>query len=552
MSDGEEELHFGDTMDANTLVNVRGTAGAPAQNTLRNDQHDAALDVEDSEHIATGRGLGGPNAAGGRTVTASVAASGAANSAASGGGGTTILRNSDHDAAFDVEDDMEDGAPPAAAGAASASAMAVAPRTGALQNNPNDLAIDAGDSPQSHSLPSPAGPAGRAGASAVPSLGPLAGGGTRNLKDQPHDVSVDLSSSGSPSSSVQGSVGRGGSNAPAAAAGGAGAGKVTGAMSGTNHAAGLAAWGGGGGGAGGGGAARVQGSLSSALPDDSGDDDDDEDEEEDEELSSDSELGDADNNNNKQNISTGAASNSSGAGSAAGSGAGAAGSGFGGGGVGNTPVYNAAEYAHILPKVSQEIRDLFTHITMFQPQPIECPTKLRPFVPDFIPCIGDIDPFLKVPRPDSKPDNLGLVTLDEPSDKQTNATVVKNHLRSILRVAMGPPVVDQVPDAHNRPQVLDKWVADVKGQRKLQTNVNYSKPMPDITALMQEWPEEFEQLLNHNVQLPPPNIDLDMLQYVKLLCTLVDIPTHSNLVESLHLLFSTYLDLRVNQGLQHQ
>ncbi len=35
-------------------------------------------------------------------------------------------------------------------------------------------------------------------------------------------------------------------------------------------------------------------------------------------------------------------------------------------------------------------------------------TPLRPFLPDYIPALGGIDEFIKVPRPDGRPDWLGL------------------------------------------------------------------------------------------------------------------------------------------------
>ena len=68
--------------------------------------------------------------------------------------------------------------------------------------------------------------------------------------------------------------------------------------------------------------------------------------------------------------------------------------------------YNALEYKHL--NVSTEIRDLFKYIGRYKPQTLELETKLRPFIPDYIPAVGDIDEFIKVPRPDGKPDDLGL------------------------------------------------------------------------------------------------------------------------------------------------
>jgi intraflagellar transport protein 46 len=70
----------------------------------------------------------------------------------------------------------------------------------------------------------------------------------------------------------------------------------------------------------------------------------------------------------------------------------------------------------------------------FQNLPFKCNlqrynTKVKPFIPDYIPAIGDIDEFIKVPRPDGKPDDLGLKVLDEPSAKQSDSTVLQLQLR---------------------------------------------------------------------------------------------------------------------------
>lgn len=69
-------------------------------------------------------------------------------------------------------------------------------------------------------------------------------------------------------------------------------------------------------------------------------------------------------------------------------------------------VYNAEDYAHL--KVSAEIKDLFQYIGRYKTHEVDLDTSLRCFVPDFIPSVGDTDAFLKVPRPDNKPDELGF------------------------------------------------------------------------------------------------------------------------------------------------
>lgn len=70
-----------------------------------------------------------------------------------------------------------------------------------------------------------------------------------------------------------------------------------------------------------------------------------------------------------------------------------------------------------------------TVVFRFQPQDIILETKLKPFIPEYVPAIGDIDAFLKVPRPDGKEDALGLIVLDEPSSKQSDPHVLSLEMR---------------------------------------------------------------------------------------------------------------------------
>jgi len=45
--------------------------------------------------------------------------------------------------------------------------------------------------------------------------------------------------------------------------------------------------------------------------------------------------------------------------------------------------------------------------------------------------------FVKVPRPDTKPDDLGLKVLDEPTATQSDATVLELRLRAISKKTHG-------------------------------------------------------------------------------------------------------------------
>lgn len=218
-----------------------------------------------------------------------------------------------------------------------------------------------------------------------------------------------------------------------------------------------------------------------------------------------------------------------------------------------TQEYNPADYASINQRASREMQELFMSIASYQPVMQELPSKLRPFIPDFIPSVGDLDPFCKIPRPDGRPDNLGLTVVDEPCANQSNPAVIKIGLQYMTRGHVPSVFVDCVEDAANRPNVIEKWVADIKKlhYKKPLPSVNYSKPMPEIESLLQVWPQDFEELLNSDLQFPPTQVDLDIDQYVRVMCGILDIPTYGSLIESLHVMFTLYCEFRANQHFQH-
>lgn len=67
--------------------------------------------------------------------------------------------------------------------------------------------------------------------------------------------------------------------------------------------------------------------------------------------------------------------------------------------------YQPSEYANL--PVSMEVKELFKSIQRFvspwfryTPAMQEIDTKLKAFIPDYIPAVGEVDAFLKMPRPD--------------------------------------------------------------------------------------------------------------------------------------------------------
>ncbi|KAM3591036.1 uncharacterized protein V6R79_021117 [Siganus canaliculatus] len=212
-------------------------------------------------------------------------------------------------------------------------------------------------------------------------------------------------------------------------------------------------------------------------------------------------------------------------------------------------VYDPADYASL--PVSTEIRELFQYITRYSPQSLDLDHSLKPFIPDFIPAVGDIDAFLKVPRPDGEVDGLGLVVLDEPSVKQSDPTVMSLWLSedSKRHGAAELQRVSSVACPQSTPRQVQRWVDSISAlhRSKPAASVHYGRAVPDIDALMQEWPHELEEQLSR-VQLPPARLRCSPAHYADVICGLLDIPVHAgSRIQALHLLFSLYLEFRDSQ-----
>lgn len=73
--------------------------------------------------------------------------------------------------------------------------------------------------------------------------------------------------------------------------------------------------------------------------------------------------------------------------------------------------------------------------------------------------------------------------------------------------------------------------------------------MPEVDSLLDAWPEAFEHALK-TLKLPSPDLDLSLSEYTRTLCGILDIPTYDNPIESLHQMFSLFMDFRRNPHLQ--
>ncbi|KAF5398685.1 Intraflagellar transport protein 46 [Paragonimus heterotremus] len=218
----------------------------------------------------------------------------------------------------------------------------------------------------------------------------------------------------------------------------------------------------------------------------------------------------------------------------------------------NTPemiegAYNPADYEHL--SVSPDIKEMFEYIQRYTPQVIELETRLKPFIPDYIAAVGDIDAFLKVPRPDGAPDSLGLLVLDEPCANQSDPTVLDLHLRALSKQsAVKQMTVRSIENAEQQAKAIDNWIKNIADlhRAKPPLTVHYVRNMPEISSLMAEWSPKFEDVLR-NLHLPSSELECSLKDYVDIICALLDIPVYNNRIHSLHLLFSLYLEFKNSQ-----
>lgn len=215
-----------------------------------------------------------------------------------------------------------------------------------------------------------------------------------------------------------------------------------------------------------------------------------------------------------------------------------------------TASYDPTEFT--ATDVSNDMLELFAYIDRYQPTETNPIAKLSPFIPDYIPAVGDIDAFIKVPRPDGKPDELGLTVLDEPAAQQSDPTVLDLQLRVVSKQTnLQPMTVRSIDQADKNPQKITTWINNIQDvhRKKPPPTVHYSREMPDIEGLMQVWPHEFEEALK-KMSLPSAEMDLTTEQYARVMCAILDVPVHEKVVESLHVVFTLYSEFKQNQHFQ--
>lgn len=227
---------------------------------------------------------------------------------------------------------------------------------------------------------------------------------------------------------------------------------------------------------------------------------------------------------------------------------------------------------------------------------------LQPFIPEFIPAVGDIDAFLKVVTPPLHNDRrgvgafiakLGVDTLDEPAGQQSEPALLHMKLRSMsTHIGAGTggsggsgggggggatpasrggtganAKLPLVPIARQAKDV-EKWIHEIQQlhisqqqaypmalqqqqQQLLQSNSQQQRrQVADIDALMNEWPAELERALG-TMGFPNAYLDCSLEFYVRMVCGLLDIglpaaavATQADYIYALNTLFNLYMAVK--------
>jgi intraflagellar transport protein 46 len=181
-------------------------------------------------------------------------------------------------------------------------------------------------------------------------------------------------------------------------------------------------------------------------------------------------------------------------------------------------------------------------------------TKMRPFIPNYVPAIGEVDAFMKISRPDNVAEELGLSALDEPTINGVDRAIFSLELSYRLKTKVNTNLnIKTLENADKNPKQIQTWIDQIGNlhKEKMSSNVSYSKQMPDVESLMQVWPDKMESILK-DVPFPDDRLSIGTDNYAKIICSLLDIPIHKlnnnkGLIEALHVLFTTYLEFKENQ-----
>ncbi|EDW55639.1 intraflagellar transport protein 46 [Drosophila sechellia] len=213
--------------------------------------------------------------------------------------------------------------------------------------------------------------------------------------------------------------------------------------------------------------------------------------------------------------------------------------------------------------VPGELKELFPYIVKYTPQTIDTPFHLQPFIPEFVPAVGDVDALLKVQAPpllqpqrqkelNDHLEKLGLWLLDEPSGAQSEPSLLNMKLRSVLSGSMGrnprhASSASLVPTARSGKDI-EKWITEVEQVHMTQSMYD-AQPRKDIDVLLEDWPRSFgdEETINALDQAYRSCLqqNISVAEYVGVLCERFGVEgpleSQADYIHNVHTLFALYL-----------
>lgn len=215
--------------------------------------------------------------------------------------------------------------------------------------------------------------------------------------------------------------------------------------------------------------------------------------------------------------------------------------------------------------LQSELKELFPYILKYTPQTIDTPYHLQPFIPEFVPAVGDVDAMLKVQAPnllqpqrqrevDEFLQRLGLQLLDEPSGNQSEPSLLNMKLRSVLSGSRGRHSgkhatysASLVPTARSAKDI-ERWIGEVE-QVHMTQSMHDSQPRKDIDALLEDWPRSYAAPATREALDTAYRAclqqQISLADYVRVLCEHFGVEgpleTQSDYIHNVQTLFALYL-----------
>jgi len=140
--------------------------------------------------------------------------------------------------------------------------------------------------------------------------------------------------------------------------------------------------------------------------------------------------------------------------------------------------------------VDPEAKELLNVMKKFSPNRdiLILDTKIKPFIPNYVPSIGEVDAFIKINRPDNKIEELGLDYIDEPAISGIDPSIFSLELAYKLKSKIPEGyVIKNIEEAHKNPKMIQNWIDNLENLHKESSSnhLDYSNKMPDLESLMQ-------------------------------------------------------------------